>query len=122
MGPKFLDKAILSLWTEPNDCDMHVEWTRRFSEAVRPFASGAVYVNNLGDKGDERVRSAYGPSEYERLVLLKNTYDPDNVFRLNQNIRPTARQGCWQSPGGRHTARVAHCLHGRTPDRAGSAP
>jgi len=69
---------------------MHVEWTRRFSEAVRPFASGAVYVNNLGDKGDERVRSAYGPSEYERLVLLKNTYDPDNVLRLNQNIRPKA--------------------------------
>jgi FAD/FMN-containing dehydrogenase len=46
-----------------------------------------VYVNNLGDEGDDRVKAAYGEN-YDRLVTLKHKYDPDNLFRLNQNIRP----------------------------------
>ncbi len=56
---------------------------------MKPFSSGAVYVNNLGDEGEGRVRAAYG-SNYQRLVTLKKKYDPTNVFRLNQNIRPVA--------------------------------
>jgi FAD/FMN-containing dehydrogenase len=48
----------------------------------------AVYVNYLGDEGEERVRAAYG-AKYERLVALKNKYDPTNFFRMNQNIRPS---------------------------------
>jgi hypothetical protein len=56
--------------------------------AMRPFSTGAVYVNNLGDEGEDRVRAAYGPN-YQKLVTLKNKYDPENLFRLNQNIRPT---------------------------------
>jgi FAD/FMN-containing dehydrogenase len=56
---------------------------------MRPFMSGAAYVNYLGaDAGVEAVRAAYGPA-FERLVDLKERYDPHNVFRLNQNIRPT---------------------------------
>jgi UDP-N-acetylenolpyruvoylglucosamine reductase len=67
-------------------------WARRTSSAMRPFMSGAAYVNYLGaDAGSDAVKAAYGPA-YERLVKLKDTYDPDNIFRLNQNIRPsTAR-------------------------------
>jgi FAD/FMN-containing dehydrogenase len=48
---------------------------------------GGVYVNNLGDEGEDRVRAAYGEN-YERLAALKRKYDPDNLLRLNQNIRP----------------------------------
>ena len=50
---------------------------------------GAAYVNQLdGDEGEERVGAAYGDITFERLVAIKTAWDPDNVFRLNQNIRP----------------------------------
>ena len=58
---------------------------------MEPFASGGVYVNYLGgerDEGAERVRAAYDPQKYERLVRLKRKYDPENRFRMNQNIPP----------------------------------
>jgi len=59
------------------------------TRAMRPFMSGGAYVNYLGaDAGADAVRAAYGPA-WDGLVALKTTYDPDNVFRLNQNIRPT---------------------------------
>jgi FAD/FMN-containing dehydrogenase len=68
-----------------------VRWARRFWEAMQPFASGGVYVNYLGaeaEEGAERVRAAYGAAKYERLAALKAAYDPTNLFRMNQNIRP----------------------------------
>jgi FAD/FMN-containing dehydrogenase len=48
-----------------------------------------VYLNYTSDQGEERVRSSYGPKKYDRLVALKDEYDPGNLFRLNQNIRPS---------------------------------
>ena len=58
------------------------------SDAVRPGSVG-TYVNVLGDEGEERIRFAYGSGEkYDRLVELKRAWDPQNLFRLNQNIRP----------------------------------
>ena len=63
---------------------------RRLWEALRPFSSGGVYVNYLSNEGEDRVRAAYGPAKFERLVALKNQHDPTNLFRLNQNITPTA--------------------------------
>ena len=53
----------------------------------------SVYVNYLGNEGAERVREAYGPAKYERLVELKDRYDPANLFRLNQNIPPSRLAG-----------------------------
>ena len=57
-----------------------------------PFSSGGVYVNYLAeaaDEGPDRVKAAYGASTYARLVKFKNKYDPGNLFRLNQNVRPS---------------------------------
>jgi FAD/FMN-containing dehydrogenase len=54
---------------------------------MHPFASGA-YVNFMSDEPADRLRTVYGPAKYERLVALKRRYDPENVFRHNQNIAP----------------------------------
>ena len=62
-------------------------WARRTWEAMRPHGNG-VYVNFLDREGDERVRAAYGEAKYRRLAALKRAWDPDNLFRLNQNITP----------------------------------
>jgi FAD/FMN-containing dehydrogenase len=81
--------VIISLWTDPAESKQNICWTREFFEAMRPFFSGGVYVNALGeDEGAERVRAAYGEN-YDRLTDLKRKYDPANFFRLNQNIHPT---------------------------------
>ena len=63
------------------------EWVRDFWSALRPWHEG-VYVNFLGDEGAERVKQSYGPQKYDRLQALKRKYDPDNFFRINQNIPP----------------------------------
>ncbi|GFJ94419.1 BBE domain-containing protein [Phytohabitans rumicis] len=79
---------INSRWALPGDAEPHVTWTRRLWEAMRPFSAGGTYVNFLGDEGPDRVRAAYDEATYQRLVDLKTRYDPDNVFRINQNIGP----------------------------------
>jgi len=74
-------------WTDPADDPRCIAWAREFFQAAAPFASGGAYVNFLtADEGD-RVRAAYGPN-YARLAQVKRTYDPANLFRMNQNIPP----------------------------------
>jgi len=68
--------------------DKEREWVRNFWSALEPWHEG-VYVNFLGDEGGERIRASYGPQKYDRLQALKQQYDPDNFFRLNQNISPS---------------------------------
>ncbi|MGH9714725.1 MAG: FAD-binding oxidoreductase [Candidatus Acidiferrales bacterium] len=81
----------LGVCTDPAESAKCTKWAREFWEAMQPCSTGAVYVNYLGreaDEGPERVKAAYGPEKYARLVALKNKYDPGNLFRLNQNIKP----------------------------------
>jgi FAD/FMN-containing dehydrogenase len=82
------DYDVISQWTDPAEATDHIKWTRDFWTAVEPFASGEVYVNHLDAEEATRIRAAY-TRNYDRLVALKNQYDPVNLFRLNQNIRPT---------------------------------
>jgi FAD/FMN-containing dehydrogenase len=76
-------------WTDPAENDRHIGWARDLAAALEPHSSVGAYVNFLGEEGEERVRSAHREN-MDRLVALKNRYDPTNFFRLNQNIRPTA--------------------------------
>jgi hypothetical protein len=80
----------IAIWDDPAEDGANIRWVRELWTALRPFSTGGVYVNNLGDEGEERVRAAYGDN-YGRLAALKAWYDPTNLFRLNQNIRPAAR-------------------------------
>jgi len=64
------------------------EWVRGLSSALEPHQSSSVYVNFLMQEGEDRIRDAYGAAKYERLKALKRKYDPENIFRLNQNIPP----------------------------------
>ena len=74
-------------WDDAADDERCIGWAREYFDATAPFASGSVYVNFLtADEGD-RVRAAYGPN-YDRLASVKRQYDPTNLFRTNQNIRP----------------------------------
>jgi hypothetical protein len=81
---------VISVWQDPADDEKNVRWARELWDAFMPFTSGGVSVNHLGDEGQERVLASYGAETYHRLASLKKKYDPTNLFRLNQNIKPTA--------------------------------
>jgi FAD/FMN-containing dehydrogenase len=82
--------GIYALWNTGEPDEPNVKWVRDTWQRIRPFASGGLYVNEIGsDDGRERVHQAYGPN-YERLAAIKAKYDPANLFRLNANIEPAA--------------------------------
>ncbi|WP_266204589.1 FAD-binding oxidoreductase [Pontibacter kalidii] len=78
---------VLRMWQDPAETEANIDWGRRCYRAAAPFLEEGVYVNYVGEEGEARARAAYGVN-YERLVQLKNKYDPNNFFRLNQNIKP----------------------------------
>jgi len=78
--------VILSLW-EGGDPAPHIEWTRRFWNAMQPYSADSVYMNALDSDEPNRISNAYGPN-YARLAEIKAKYDPSNLFRVNHNIRP----------------------------------
>jgi FAD/FMN-containing dehydrogenase len=77
-----------AMWEDPADTDKNIEWARSFRRDIARYASGGVYLNFIGDEGDDRVRAAFGPEKYRRLAAIKGEWDPDNVFKGNQNIKP----------------------------------
>jgi FAD/FMN-containing dehydrogenase len=78
-----------ALWDDPEDDERMIAWARAFRGDLREFATGGVYLNFIGDEGQDRVCAAFGDEKYRRLSKLKTQYDPDNVFRGNQNIKPS---------------------------------
>jgi FAD/FMN-containing dehydrogenase len=80
----------IAAWQDPSESDREIAWVREFSAALKPFTTGGVYLNFEQDEGEEHVVAGYRPEKYSRLVALKDRYDPDNLFRINQNIAPSA--------------------------------
>ena len=78
---------ITTRWENPHDTDENITWARDLGTALEPFSTGQSYVNFIGDA--DRVRAAYSPETYARLVQVKDRFDPENVFHLNQNIAPS---------------------------------
>ncbi len=80
------------LWEDPADDERGRRWTHQVRADVEPWSSGTVYLNFIGGEGEERVVAGLGPENYHRLAEVKAAYDPENIFRLNHNIRPAPRQ------------------------------
>ncbi|MGH8938157.1 MAG: FAD-binding oxidoreductase, partial [Actinomycetes bacterium] len=78
----------LSVWTDPADDASNIAYTRSIATALKPWTTGRVYLNFIGEEGGGRVAAAFGPERYARLQALKRVWDPENVFRHNQNIPP----------------------------------
>jgi hypothetical protein len=79
-----------AMWEDPAETDTHIAWAREFLLAMEPFTIPGVSLNFSSDQNMNKVVGFFGPEKYERLVALKNKYDPTNLFRLNQNVKPTA--------------------------------
>jgi FAD/FMN-containing dehydrogenase len=75
-------------WEKTEEDEKCISWSREFFSAAAPYATGSVYVNFLTKEEVDRIAAAYGPN-YDRLVQVKNKYDPKNLFRMNQNIKPS---------------------------------
>lgn len=76
-------------WSEPSDDEACISWSRELFSAMAPHAAGSVYINFMTQEEGARISEAYG-ANYERLAQIKKRYDPHNLFRSNQNIRPSA--------------------------------
>jgi FAD/FMN-containing dehydrogenase len=81
-------QVILAADADPANNDSNIAWVRDYWDAVHPFSAGGGYLNMMMDEGNDRVMASYRDN-YARLVQVKNRYDPENLFRVNQNIRPT---------------------------------
>jgi len=80
-------EVIVGVDPDPANNERMIGWTKSYWDALHPYSMGGAYVNFLMDEGQERVRATYG-ANYDRLVQIKNKYDPTNLFHVNQNIKP----------------------------------
>ena len=85
-------QVMVGVDPDPANNEKTISWTKSYYDALHPYSAGGAYVNFLmGDEGAGRVKATYGDN-YERLVAIKDKYDPDNLFRVNQNIKPSQRK------------------------------
>jgi FAD/FMN-containing dehydrogenase len=84
-------QVMVGVDPDPVNNEKIISWTKSYYDALHPYSAGGAYVNFMMDEGEERVKATYGDN-YERLVAIKNKYDPDNLFRVNQNIKPTKKK------------------------------
>jgi FAD/FMN-containing dehydrogenase len=78
---------VVSVWADAADDEANIAWTRGVWQAMQPYTRAQAYVNYFSGDEQDRVQTAYGV-KYERLAALKREYDPTNLFRVNQNIKP----------------------------------
>jgi FAD/FMN-containing dehydrogenase len=79
--------VIIGVDSDPANNDKISDWTKQYWQALHKYSAGGTYLNFIGDEGEDRIKASYGDN-YERLVKLKSKYDPNNLFRVNQNIKP----------------------------------
>ena len=79
---------FLSMWSDPGDDATNIAYTKDIAAAMQPWSTGRAYLNFIGDEGQGRVEAAFGPTKFARLTNLKKKWDPQNLFRHNQNIPP----------------------------------
>lgn len=80
-------EVIVGVDPEPANANKITKWTKDYYDALHPYSAGGAYVNFMMDEGQERVKASYG-ANYDRLSKIKKKYDPNNLFRVNQNIKP----------------------------------
>jgi FAD/FMN-containing dehydrogenase len=81
---------IFAMDPDPANTEKNMAWVRAYYDALHPFSDPGGYLNfMMGDEGEDRIKATYGDS-YSRLAEIKKRYDPDNLFHLNQNVKPTA--------------------------------
>ena len=81
--------VIVGVDPEPKNRQAITDWTKRYFDALHSYSAGGAYVNFMMDEGQERVQATYRDN-YPKLAAIKARYDPDNLFRVNQNVRPAA--------------------------------
>lgn len=79
----------IACWQDPSEDARHIGWARSMSEAMRQFTTGGVYLNFEPDEGEAHLRTGFDADKFQRLIELKDKWDPQNLFRVNQNIRPS---------------------------------
>ncbi len=84
-------EVIVGIDPDPANREMITTWAKDYWEALHPYSAGGAYVNFMMEEGEERIKATYG-NNYDRLVAIKNKYDPENFFKVNQNIKPAARE------------------------------
>jgi FAD/FMN-containing dehydrogenase len=80
----------LTMWFDPADDEKNIAFTKGVAGAMKPWATGRVYLNYIGDEGQARIEDSFGAATMGRLRAAKAKWDPDNLFSHNQNIRPAA--------------------------------